>query len=89
MPHTASPTYTRGQDDCWLPARVARRMIAKHGAQDALGRADAQRMKHKQRMRQDEIRENTPMLMIYWDLVCAWIDKAIARRVPQPLESAA
>lgn len=88
MPHTAPPTYTRGQDDCWLPARVARRMIAKHGAQEALGRADAQRLKHKQRMRAEEIREMTPMLIIYWDVVCTMINK-IVRPVPQPLESAA
>ena len=88
MPHTAPSTYAGSQDDCFLPARVARRMIAKHGAQSALARADAQRMKHKQRMREDRIRRTTPFLIIYWDIVCLAIAK-VSRPVPQPIGSAA
>ncbi|MBA3853311.1 MAG: hypothetical protein C0503_02790 [Gemmatimonas sp.] len=77
-----------GQDDGYLPARVARRMIAKHGAADALVRADRQRMKHKRRMREDLIRAGTPFLIIYWDIVYLAIAK-VSRAVPQPTRSAA
>lgn len=88
MPHTAPATYAVRQDDCWLPARVARRMVAKHGADHARVLADAQRLKHKGRMRESEIRENTPFLIIYWDIAYLAIDK-LSRRVPQPTRSAA
>lgn len=88
MPHTAPSTYAARQDDCWLPARVARRMVAKHGTGHARVLADEQRLKHKLRMRQSEIRRTTPFLIIYWDLVYQAIEK-VARDVPQPTRSAA
>lgn len=88
MPHTASGRYAGSQDDCYLPARVARRLVAKHGVEIALLRADRQRMKHKRRMREDLIRAGTPFLIIYWDIVCLAIAK-VSRPVPQPIGSAA
>jgi hypothetical protein len=87
MPHTAPAIYTRRQDDAYLPARVARRMIARHGAEIALLRADTQRLKHKHRMRPEAMRRNTPFLIIYWDIVCVFINRRLS--VPLPVESAA
>ncbi len=83
MPHTAAPMYRPRQEDAYLPARVARRLIAKHGPDLALLRADTQRLKHTRRMAPDAMRRTTPFLVIYWDLVCLLIVRRTSRPLPQ------
>ena len=89
MRHTTSAVYRPRQDDCYLPARVARRLIARHGPTEAFRRAGRQLDKHRKRICDPATtRGNTPFLIIYWDIVALNVRKRLTP-LPRPTVSAA
>lgn len=82
MPQTTSPIYTPAQphgSEHWLPVRVARRLVERHGFPEARRLALQQKAIHATALRYGCRTRNTPFLVIYWDIVALATGK-----VPEP-----
>lgn len=74
-----APLMRRESSPSWLPAQLARRLIAQHGAQCAGLRAIAQRNRHGVGRPGHWTRLNAPR-WVYWDVVCIAIERQTGRR---------
>lgn len=77
MPQTTPPIYHASE--YWLPVRVARRLVERHGFHEARKRALRQKGIHPTALRNGCRTRNTPFLVIYWDIVALATGK-----VPEP-----
>lgn len=83
MPQTTPATYPLAKPHAsrhWQPARVARRLVERHGFPEARRRALVQKSIHGRALNQGCRSERTPFLIIYWDIVAVATGK-----VPEPV----
>lgn len=76
IPNVAPATR---RSNAWLPKRVARRLVERHGFPEARRRALAQKGIHARALNHGVRTERTPFLIIYWDIVAV-----AAGKVPEP-----